>query len=185
MYASRVFDIKRYKEHVLEKGEEIPAVNKRYFLHWKKRYGPDQLKELEAENRLWFENWRVAHSDRIVKSLPHRLLGLFSYFRNSIYPPWPGHKDREMRGKMRILARSLWLLALIGLAITWKNRTARYIFIVPVLGLIAVHVPTVCHARYTFPILPLLMPYGGVTLFAVWRVTFGRLFAKHGKDCQN
>lgn len=178
MYASRVFDMKRYKEHVLEKGERLPAVNKKYFLHWKKRYGPEELQSLEAENRIWFENWRAKNGRKIISSTPHRLLGLFSFFRNSIFPPWPARKDMAMREKMRWVARSLWMLALIGLAISWKNRTARYIFIVPVLGLILVHVPTVCHSRYTFPLLPLLMPFGGVTLVTLWELTLGRILKK-------
>ncbi len=176
LYASRVFDMKRYREELLDPGQKLPAVNKRYFLHWKKHYGPDELKTLEHENRVWFENWRVDHEDRITRSMPARLLGLFSFFRNSIFPPWPGHRDHEMRQKMRWVARSLWLLSLAGMLLSWRNRTARYIWLVPVLGLIAVHLPTVCHSRYTFPLLPLLMPYGGVTLRAAWRHTGGRLF---------
>ena len=185
IYASRILDIKRYREHLLDKGEKLPRVNKQYFLHWKRHYGPERLKELEAANKAWFEAWRAEHGKRILKSIPHRLLGLFSYFRNSIFPPWPGHKDRENREKMRWVARSLWLLAFVGLILSWKNRWARYFFIVPVVGLVAVHVPTVCHHRYTFPVLPLLMPYGGVTLYAVWRATFGRLRKSHDTDNPN
>ena len=174
LYASRVFDMKRYQEHLLDPGERLPRVNQLYFLHWKRHFGPDRLIELDQENKAWFEEWRSAHGDRIITSMPARLLGLFSFFRNSIFPPWPLHRDQEMREKMRWLARGLWTLSLLGMILSWRRRRARYLWLVPVGCLVAVHLPTVCHSRYMFPVLPLLMPYGGVTLVWLWRQTLGR-----------
>ncbi len=178
LYASRVFDMKRYREHLLDPGQRLPRVNKLYFLHWKRHYGPDQLIELNEKNREWFETWRAEHGDRIFTSMPARLLGLFSFFRNSIFPPWPLQEDQAMREKMRWLSRSLWGLSLFGLVLGWRNRWARYLWLVPVGCLIAVHLPTVCHSRYMFPVLPLLMPYTGVTLVWIWGHTGGRLIKR-------
>lgn len=174
LYASRVFDMKRYREHLLEPGQRLPRINRLYFLHWKRHYGPDRLIELNEKNREWFEAWRAEHGDRIISSLPARVVGLFSFFRNSIFPPWPLHRDQANREKMRWLARGLWSLSLIGLILSWRRRTARYFWLVPIGALIAVHVPTVCHSRYLFPLMPLLMPYGGVTLVWLWRQSGGR-----------
>jgi 4-amino-4-deoxy-L-arabinose transferase-like glycosyltransferase len=173
MYASRIFDMKRYKEHLLEPRQKLPAINKRYFLHWKRRYGPDELFKLEKENKEWFEKWYAEHSDRVWKSMPYRLIGLFSFFRNSIYPPWPHEKDQEMREKMRWVSRALWLLSIAGLALSWRNRQARWIWLGLVCPLVVVHMLTVCHSRYMFPLLPLLMPYGGVTIIWIWNKIFG------------
>ena len=83
-----------------------------------------------------------------------------------------------MREKMRWLARSLWALSLLGLILSWRRRWARYLWLVPVGCLIAVHVPTVCHPRYMFPVMPMLMPYGGVALVWLWRHSGGRLVKK-------
>jgi hypothetical protein len=81
-----------------------------------------------------------------------------------------------MREKMRWLSRGLWTLSLLGMILAWKQRQARYLWLVPVGCLVAVHLPTVCHSRYMFPVLPLLMPYSGVTLVWVWQKTVGRIF---------
>ncbi len=169
LYASRVFDMKRYADVLLDPGQKVPKVNKDYFLHWKRHYGPDQLKVLENENKRWFEQWRQEHGDRIWTSLPDRFIGLFSFFRTTIYPPWPGSVDHAMRAKMRVLSRILWLLALSGFIIAWKNRAARYLFLIPVLGILIIHLPTVCHERYVFPLFPIHMPFIGVTFVFLWR----------------
>ena len=57
----------------------------------------------------------------------------------------------------------------------FHSRRARYIWLAPVCSLVVMHLPTVCHSRYMFPLLPLLMPYGGVTLVFAFRQTIGRL----------
>lgn len=178
LYASRVFDMKRYSKVVFEPGQKVPKVNRAYFLHWKKRYGPDKLKELEHENKVWFENWRAEHGDRILKSMPARFIGLFSFFRTTIYPPWPASKDRAMREKMRVLSRTLWIFAAVGMLVAWRNRAARYLFIIPVLGILIVHLPSVCHERYVFPLFPIHMTYCGVALLFLWRNTVRRLFLR-------
>lgn len=178
LYASRVLDMKRYSDVLLDPGEQVPRVNKDYFLHWKRHYGPDQLIVLERENKVWFENWAKDHGDRIITSLPDRFIGLFSFFRTTIYPPWPGSVDQAMRVKMRLLSRTLWLLAFAGMVIAWKNRAARYLFILPVLGILIIHLPTVCHERYVFPLFPLHMPFIGVTILFLWRRSIGRIFRK-------
>ena len=172
LYASRVLDMKRYSDVILDPGQRVPKVNRDYFLHWKRHYGPGRLKELEHENRVWFENWRAEYGDRIVSSLPDRFIGLFSFFRTTIFPPWPGHMDRAMRAKMRIWSRVLWITALLGMLISWKNRAARYLFILPVLGIIIVHLPTVCHERYVFPLFPIHLTFCGVTLVYLARKIF-------------
>ena len=124
LYASRVLDMKRYSEHLLDPGQRVPRVNREYFLHWKRHYGPGKLKELEHENRVWFTNWRAKHGKRILTSLPHRALGLFSFFRTTIYPPWPGHMDHAIRAKMRVWSRILWATAFFGFIVAWRNRRA-------------------------------------------------------------
>jgi hypothetical protein len=182
LYASRVFDMKRHREHLLEEGERLPRVNRQYFLHWKKHYGPDELIELDRKNREWFEKWRSEHGDRIIASMPARFITLFSFFRNSIFPPWPLHKNQQNREKMRWVSRTLWSLSLLGLIVSWRNRRARYIWLVPIVSLVVMHVPTVCHARYMFPLMPLLMPYGGVALVWGWRKTVGRLIARRNSN---
>lgn len=174
LYASRVFDIKRYEEHLLDPGEQLPRVNRQYFLHWKKHYGPEKLMRLEQQNKEWFLAWKEQHGDRILRAMPWRLLGLFSFFRNSIFPPWPLEINEQMKEKMRWISRFLWSLSLLGLAVSWRNRWARYIWLVPVGTIIVMHLPTVCHSRYAFPLLPLLMPYGGVFLVFTYRHSIGR-----------
>jgi hypothetical protein len=173
LYASRVFDMNRYADELFDAGEKQPKVNRDYFLHWKRHYGPEQLKELEHKNKIWFEKWRTEHSDRIVSSFDERFVGLFSFFRTTIFPPWPGSSDHAMRAKMRIWSRALWVLALAGMLIAWKNRRARYLFIIPVLGILIIHLPTVCHERYVFPLFPIHLTFTGVTLVFLWRKTMG------------
>ncbi len=168
LYASRVFDMKRYREHLMTPAEKLPAVNKQYFRHWKRHYGPQELMALEQQNKVWFKNWSAAHPHQVLKSMPYRLIGLFSFFRSSIYPPWPGHRDRDMREIMRWISRTLWLLSALGLVLCWRDLPARWIWLGTVLPLVGVHLLTVCHSRYMFPLLPLLMPYGGVPL--IWIV---------------
>jgi hypothetical protein len=175
MYASRVFDIKRHREYLLNPGERIPRVNKLYFLHWKRHYGPEELMELEARNKEWFEKWFEENSDRVISSAPYRFLALYSAFRNSIFPPWPIEKDRENREIMRWISRGLWTLSLLGLILCWNNRAARWIWLILVVPLTMVHLMTVCHERYVFPLLPLLMTYGGV-VFAKGGRLFKALF---------
>ncbi len=177
LYASRVFDMDRYKEHLLRPGEKLPRVNVIYFKHWLRRYSPDKIKDLEAKNKAWFEEWTSEHSDRVYKSMPYRFVGLFSFFRNSIYPPWPGHKDREMREVMRWISRTLWLFSLAGLIIAFRNRAARWMWLGGVVPLVVVHMLTVCHSRYMFPLLPLLMPYGVVPFVWIWDSARRRLSA--------
>jgi hypothetical protein len=185
LYASRVFDMKRYSDVLLDSGQKVPRVNRAYFMHWKKHYGPDKLKELEHENKVWFENWRAEHNDRILKSLPTRFIGLFSFFRTTIYPPWPASMDRAMREKMRVLSRILWVFATLGMLIAWRNRAARYLFIIPVLGILVVHLPSVCHERYVFPLFPIHMTYCGVTLLFLWRNIAQKLFLRRRSAAVN
>ncbi len=178
LYASRVLDMKRYADVLLDPGEKQPKVNRDYFLHWKRHYGPEQLKALERENKLWFENWRKEHSDRILSSLDERFIGLFSFFRTTIFPPWPGSVDHAMRAKMRIWSRTLWLFAFAGMLLARRNRAARFLFLIPVLGILIVHLPTVCHERYVFPLFPIHLTFTGVALVYLWQKSFGLLFRK-------
>ncbi len=179
LYASRVFDIKRYSKPVFDPYNQVtPAVNDEYFLHWQLRYGPEELIALEKENKRWFEQWRVENGDQILTSLPKRFLGLFSFFRTTIYPPWPNKMDWIMRIIMRGMSRVLWILALTGFLIERHNRAAKYIFLIPILSILAIHLPTVCHERYVFPLFPVHMPFVGVAIVALIKYVRNLVYVK-------
>jgi hypothetical protein len=95
---------------------------------------------------------------------------LFSAFRMSVWPPWSHATDETMAGVFRWISRALWLLSLAGLALAWRERMARWIWLLPVCGLVGVHLFTVCNPRYLTPLLPLLVPYGGLALVRLARL---------------
>jgi hypothetical protein len=169
-FASRVYDFGRYKEAVLDPGERLPRVNERYFAHWKRPAGPDELIALDRANREWLDAWLAKHPDRMLESAPTRLLGLFSDFRISVWPPWPAGYDRVMWPILAWVSRVLWLLSLAGFLLVFRKPAALSIWFVPVATVSIVHVLTVCNPRYVAPLLPLLMPYGGVAVVAAWRL---------------
>ena len=167
--ASRVYDIQRYRDHLLDPKERLPRVNARYWSHWKRPLGPEELVELDRKNGEWLDRFLEERSDRVLAAAPHRLLGLFSSFRISIWPPWDGARcDRVMWPIVKWISRALWLLSLAGLALTARRRFALWIWVVPVATLSAVHVLTVCNPRYMIPLMPLLFPYGGAAIMGVW-----------------
>ncbi|MDD5309521.1 MAG: glycosyltransferase family 39 protein [Deltaproteobacteria bacterium] len=168
--ASRVYDFGRYKEAVLDPDERLPRANHRYFAHWKRPMGPDELLALDRENREWLEKWLAAHPGRMWESAPARLLGLYSDFRISVWPPWPAGYDRVMWPILAWVSRVLWLLSLAGFLLSIRRPWARAIWLVPIATVSIVHVLTVCNPRYVAPLLPLLVPYGGVAMVAAWRL---------------
>ena len=165
LYASRVLDIKRYKDVLCDEDRfRQPRVNRLYFLHWKLRYGPQRLLELERRNREWFERWLEGDELQVLAAMPARALGLFSSFRISIFPIYPPRYDRDVWPVMRWISRGFWLLSFLGLLALWKRPGARWLWLVPVLTLVPLHLWTVCHPRYMTALMPLLMPYGGAAL---------------------
>ncbi len=172
LFASRVFDMGRHSRHVLDRGQKRPEVNRLYFLHWKRHYGPKRLLQLEAKNKKWFMEWYDENSVRVLRSLPGRFLALFSSYRNSIYPSWPDAWGYTMERLLRGVSRTLWLCSFVGLLLIWHRRQARWVWLVCVIPLTVVHVFTVCHERYVFPLLPLLISYTGVMLVHIRRNTW-------------
>ncbi len=168
--ASRVYDIVRYREAIL--GEEPfgpPPANVRYFRHWRERYGPEDLLALERENRAWLEGFLAEHGADLVRATPARLVGLFSSSTVWTYPLEDPTGERFPGPVLRWVSRGLWTLSFLGFLALWSNRTARWVWLVPVVTLVPVHLMTVCSPRYMRVLMPLLLPYAGAFLVPLGR----------------
>jgi len=168
--ASRVYDIGRWARELGHPPVRLPAANRRFFDHWQQPLGPRELIELDRENGRWLEAWLEQHGGRWIRILPIRVLGLFSDFRVSIWPPWDGRKhDRVMWPILAWVSRGLWLLSLLGFVATFRLPAARRLWLLALVPLVAIHAATVSNPRYVAPLLPLLMPYGGAAIVFAWR----------------
>jgi hypothetical protein len=168
--ASRVLDLGRWSRELGEPRVRLPEVNRRFFDHWQSPLGPAELIELDRANGAWLDGWLAGNGDRWADVLPARILGLFSDFRISVWPVWDGRKyDRVMWPVLAWVSRALWLLSLLGFVATLRRPAARWVWLVALVPLVAIHAATVCNPRYVAPLLPLLMPYGGAAILWAWR----------------
>lgn len=176
VYASRVHDAMRYREVIFAGAPPPPpAPNVRFFQNWKWRYGPEELMQLEGENEAWFREVSREKGDRLLAAMPTRLAGLFSSSTVSTYPV----RDPEGIGfpasLLRWVSRGLWVLSLLGLVSLWEESRARWVWLVPVLTLVPIHLLTVCTSRYMTGLMPFLLPYGGAAIvWAARKVPFRR-----------
>ncbi|HUT78271.1 MAG TPA: glycosyltransferase family 39 protein [Polyangia bacterium] len=172
--ASRVYDLGRWARQLGDPPVRLPEVNRAFFDHWKRPRGPQELIELDRANGAWLDDWLVENGDRWARVLPARLLGLFSDFRISIWPPWDGRRyDRVLWPILAWISRGLWLLSLLGFVATFRRPAARWIWLGALVPLVAIHAASVCNPRYLTPLLPLLMPYGGAAILWIWRRAAG------------
>jgi 4-amino-4-deoxy-L-arabinose transferase-like glycosyltransferase len=168
--AGYVYEVSRFREALLEEGDRLPAeAQRRFWGHYRRPLGPDQLIELDRQNMDWFSDWIAERWGRVVRATPERLLALFSQDRVSIYrQPWPYRLEAQWTAAARGLSRALWLLSAAGLVLVWRRRRARVIWLVAIGGTALFALISACNPRYLTPLLPLAMPFVGVVLDRLW-----------------
>ncbi|MCP4604234.1 MAG: hypothetical protein GY847_27550 [Proteobacteria bacterium] len=165
--AGYVYEVNRYRYLILDANETIPESNSQFWLHYLEPMGPDQLIEIDRQNMEWFKELLSERWDRALLSIPRRVLSLFSNSLVCVYrQPWPLFLHNALVPIIRWTSRILWCLSFIGFILLFHQSKARWIWLLWVGGLVLFHSFTSCNPRYMTSIVPLAIPYGGVTL--VW-----------------
>ncbi|MFO8070546.1 MAG: glycosyltransferase family 39 protein [Polyangia bacterium] len=166
--AGYVFEVKRYRDLLLEPDERIPGCNRRFWTHYRQPISPRRMRELDRCNMEWFCALLAERWPRLVASIPARVAALFGNRAIFVYDQlWPNELDDVWFPRIHWLSRGLWLLSALGLVAVRRRRPARWIWLGSLGPLVLFHAFTACNPRYLTPLLPLLMPYGGAAITAV------------------
>ncbi len=176
--AGLVYEVGRYRDRLLDAGEGLPASHERYYSHFRRPLGPDELARLDADSRNWFLAFARERWPKLLGLLPERLARLFGNELVSVYSqPWPNDLDAVMMPAVKWLSRALWLLSAVGAFLLRSRRDALAVWLALVGSLALFHGLTICNPRFVTPLMPAAMPYAGAAVVFGWRRIFGKLKA--------